>query len=344
MQKIKDKLKTNKIANMQLDPNGVCNVGCWYCPVRYAGNPKHAKGHMPKELLLKILQNLVDEKSRPDGLVSPSFNGFYTAHYNEILLYKDLRYMLELCRQFNFRFMILSNGTTLTKDKVDLIADYQDAISGLNLNIPIFSDAELWAKRVNSKPQLHKKVLDNIEYAMEKLPVWTKHKAFSVVVNGIHKNSLWGNGGWVQIGENFPIDIDMEVNNGEHAKEVEYAKKLFPDLQIYGNPSLIDRAGLLSDVIDNEEAIKHYLMSGDETKPVTGCHNGHEVGGRPFGWVHVNANGECFICCNDYDMDTTFGDFKTQTLRDFWLSDRHAEVIDESFKTMCRGCASAEFY
>ena len=47
-QVIKDKLKTQKIANMQLDPNGRCNVGCWYCPVRYHGNPEHAKTDMPK--------------------------------------------------------------------------------------------------------------------------------------------------------------------------------------------------------------------------------------------------------------------------------------------------------
>ena len=72
-QVIKDKLKTQKIANMQLDPNGRCNVGCWYCPVRYHGNPEHAKTDMPKELLRKILQNIVDEREKEDGLVSKNF-------------------------------------------------------------------------------------------------------------------------------------------------------------------------------------------------------------------------------------------------------------------------------
>jgi hypothetical protein len=24
---------------VQLDPNGLCNAKCWYCPVAYGGNP-----------------------------------------------------------------------------------------------------------------------------------------------------------------------------------------------------------------------------------------------------------------------------------------------------------------
>jgi len=341
-QVIKDKLKTQKIANMQLDPNGRCNVGCWYCPVRYHGNPEHAKTDMPKELLRKILQNIVDEREKEDGLVSKNFGGFYTGHYNEILIYKHFEYLLELCREFRFAFVVLSNGTPLTKNKVDMIAEYPDVINGLNLNTPIFSDAELWGRRVNANPNMHKKVLENIEYAIDKLPNMVRNKSFSIVINGIHNGSLYKNGGWITTGKDFPKDLDMDVHTGEHAKEVQTAKALFPNLQIYGNPSLIDRAGLLSDVIDNTKAIEKNLMKNPHME-VTGCANAGEVGGRPFGWIHVNANGECFICCNDYHMETVFGDFRTQSLEDFWITDSHAAMIDGSFKTMCRGCASAKF-
>jgi hypothetical protein len=93
----------------------------------------------------------------------------------------------------------------------------------------------------------------------------------------------------------------------------------------------------------NKSAIVRNLQRGDETKKVIGCSNGKEVGGRPVGWVHVNAAGKVFLCCNDYDMEVQFGDFKTQELKDFWGKEEHKRKIQESFDTICRGCASAIF-
>jgi len=93
----------------------------------------------------------------------------------------------------------------------------------------------------------------------------------------------------------------------------------------------------------NKDAIKRNLQRGDETKKVIGCGNGREVGGRPVGWVHVNAAGKVFLCCNDYDMEVQFGDFKIQELKDFWGSEEHQRKVQESYDTICRGCASALF-
>lgn len=76
---------------------------------------------------------------------------------------------------------------------------------------------------------------------------------------------------------------------------------------------------------------------------VKGCHNGYEVGGRTFGWLHVNSLGQAFICCNDYNFDYIFGDFNKQSLQDFWQSDLHAEVIEKSFKEICTRCTSSEW-
>ena len=343
IEEIKTKLNSVKIREMQLDPNGLCNVGCWYCPVRYRGNPTHTKNNMPKELLRKILKNIFDEKHNPDGLIHSDFYGFYTAHYNEVLLYKHFDYMLELCREFNFCTGVLSNGTTLTKQRIDLIKQYPDVVNVINLNIPIFSDAELWAKRVNSRPELHEKLLNNIRYAMDQLPEMVENNTFNVVTHGIAHPSLLKNGGWIETGENFPSDIDLDVIDGEHAKEIEFVQKLFPNLQVSPNLHLIDRAGLLSGVIDNSKAVKNNLMNNDENSIVIGCTNGHDTGGRPFGWLHVNSSGEAFLCCNDFDMETTFGDFKSQNLNDFWLTDKHAEIIDYSYKTICKGCNAAQF-
>ena len=95
--------------------------------------------------------------------------------------------------------------------------------------------------------------------------------------------------------------------------------------------------------ISIEEAIKRNLQGYNENKKVIGCGNGIEVGGRPIGWVHINAAGDAFLCCNDYDFDFKFGNFKTQELRDFWGTEEHINLVQKSYDTICRNCASAIF-
>ena len=141
---IRNKLANNKIRNMQLDPNGFCNAGCWFCPVRYVGNPEEAKTQMDPDLIDKIFTDVINERDNK-GLVHKGFNGFYTAHYNEVLLYKHFEELLKLCRKHKLIFMVLSNGTTLTPQKTDLLVKYKDVISGVCLNVPCF-EADLWAK------------------------------------------------------------------------------------------------------------------------------------------------------------------------------------------------------
>ena len=118
---IKTDFSKYKISQMQLDPFGVCNAKCWFCPVKYRGNPASGKETMSPELMEKIFVDLIEERKKENGLVSKSFNGFYTAHYNEILLYKHFDKMLELCRKYKLYTLVLSNGTTLTPEKTDLI-------------------------------------------------------------------------------------------------------------------------------------------------------------------------------------------------------------------------------
>jgi MoaA/NifB/PqqE/SkfB family radical SAM enzyme len=341
---IKDSFNKHKIAQMQLDPNGHCNAGCWFCPVAYQGNPEHAKKPMPIPLLRKIIENIVAERDREDGLVDKNFGGFYTSHYNELLLYPYLREFFEILREFKMRTMILSNGTTLTPNKADLLAEFSDVISGVNLNIPIFTSKELWAKRVNLREGMFDNMIRNVHYAMEKLPNFVQNKAFSIGINGINSNSLYTKGGWITLGPDFDtLDIDMDPVTGEHAQQVAKAKELFPGMQIYGMPSLIDRAGLLDNVISNKDAIEGHLMRKNKDKRVIGCGNGIEVGGRPVGWLHINALGDAFLCCNDYDMEIVVGNLERQEIRDFWGNDKHIEMIEKSYNTICRNCASAKF-
>jgi MoaA/NifB/PqqE/SkfB family radical SAM enzyme len=339
---IQDQFKKHKIHQMQLDPYGVCNARCWYCPVKYKGNPAHGKEVMSPELLRKIIENLIEEREKPDGLVSKNFGGFYTAHYNEILLYPHFEELLKISQEYRLCFMVLSNGVPLTPEKVDLLVKYPGVVNGICLNIPAF-EAETWSKRSGINIKQFDKLISNVNYAMEKLPNMVTNKSFSIQINGSNEYSFVDKGGWLTKGEEFPTDMDLNPETGELKTQENIARSLFPGLQIFPVPSLIDRAGLLDHIMTNKDAIKRNLQRNDENKKVIGCGNGIEVGGRPVGWIHVNASGKAFLCCNDYDMEMIAGDFKTQELKDFWAKDEHIEMVQKSYDTICRNCASAIF-
>lgn len=331
-----------KISQLQIDPYGVCNARCWYCPVKYRGNPEHGKQIMSPDLFERIIQNLIEERERPDGLVSKAFNGFYTAHYNEVLLYPHFEDILKICRKYKLVTMVLSNGIPLIPEKVDILKNYQDTLSGICLNTPAF-DAETWSKRSGINIKQFDKLISNIQYAIEQLPGMVSRRAFSIQINGVHTLSFGDNGGWLERGENFPTDIDLDVNSGELVQQLNKAKQLFPDVNMYTVPYLIDRAGALEGVISNQPAINRHLIRNNENRKVIGCANGREIGGRPIGWVHVNSRGDAFLCCNDYDMDVVIGNFQNQKLRDFWGTEEHKRKIENAYKTICRKCASAIF-
>lgn len=339
---VKQQFEKHKISQMQLDPFGVCNAKCWFCPVKYKGNPKEGKEVMSIELLEKIIVNLLEERSREDGLVSRNFNGFYTAHYNEILLYPHFEEMLKLCKKYRLHTLVLTNGVPMTPEKTDLIKQYPEVITGVCFNTPAF-EADVWSKRSGINIKQFDKLINNIKYATENLPNLVRSGALSIQVNGVNENSFSNRGGWLDKGLEFPTDIDLDQYKGELITQAKLAREMFPGVQVYEVPSLIDRAGLLDNIITNKEAIKRNLQRNDENKKVIGCGNGIEVGGRPIGWIHINAAGDAFLCCNDYDFDFKFGNFKTQELRDFWGTEEHINLVQKSYDTICRNCASAIF-
>lgn len=328
-------LLSTKITDAQIDPFGFCNAKCWFCPVRYQKNPIHAAKHMPVDLMDKILGNLASEKTSPNGVVSPNFRHFYTAHYNEILLYKHLEQMLELSRHYGFMTMILSNGVNLTEEKVEILARFKDVISGINLNIPAFEE-ELWRDRSGVVSVDFSDVVAGVKRTMKAFPEAVANGSFSIGVNIPTEHSLFESGGWMKLGPNAPkIDLSIE---GEQFQQIKLAKTLFPKLTIYPVSSLVDRAAFLSDagVIDNSDAISRFKVGGTK---VVNCSNGEK--GRIYGWLHVNALGEAFLCCNDYNFDYTFGSFVETDLKKLWFSNRHGEMIQRALGTICKNCASA---
>jgi len=318
----------SQIKLIQLDPNGLCNSGCWFCPVAYSPNPEIGKKNMPLETLIDIL---IQIKNGIGDFVASDFTFVYTAHYNEVLLYKDFEGMLKVMRDLQFRTMVLTNGIPLTPEKTDLINNYKDVVDLINFNVPS-ANADTWAKMTNRNPRIHDKIISNISYATQVLPP----QMLSIQINGINESSLPENGGWMQPLENAP-KLNLSNTDGDLATAFNDFKRIFPNINVFTNSGLVDRAGNLDEnrVMTNMPAIERYNKKGSK---VIGCSN---MGDRTQTWLHINANGDVFICCNDYNFETVFGNVNQSSIKEIWKSDLRQKTIKHSFENLCTTCSHA---
>lgn len=290
---------------IQLDPNGLCNQKCWFCPVAYLGNPESKINQMSIRVLEKVFIEITNK--RREGLITADF--LYFSHYNEVLLYKHFDRLLQFMRDFGWTGYFLTNGTTLSKKRVDQLMEYSDVNAGMCINSPSYTE-ELFEKTTGHKPRMLKMLIKNVRYAID------AGLNPGMVINGIDERSN------IVKGSEFPEELE-----GANAREYARAKELFPEIHIQDQPYLIDRAGYIDHIIKNKYP---------EGK-VVGCH-----GNRETEWLHINALGEVFVCCNDYNMDYVFGNLVTQTLDEIWGSPRHKEVINLAYEGICTSCTSAK--
>ncbi len=271
--------------------------------------------------------------------VDPNLKHIYTANYNEVLLYKNFEEMFDLYRKYGFTINILTNGTPLTKKKVDIIKKNIDVVGGILLNIPS-GDKTRWAKYVNLNEKMFDKMVNSVLYAAEELKELVLEDRFYLMVNGLNNNSLVENGGWLDILPGAP-DLNLDVESGDLAQEVILLKSLFPSIKVFPAHHLYDRAGHLADsgIIDQTSAINKYLAG--EGKKVIGCNGGLGVRSRTNEWIHINPNGDFFICCADFDFNTVYGNSNNSTIKDIWLSKERTDMIEDSYSNMCTKCSAA---
>ena len=118
-------------------------------------------------------------------------------------------------------------------------------------------------------------------------------------------------------------------------------KSIFPSIKVFPAHHLYDRAGHLADsgIIDQTSAINKYLSG--EGKKVIGCNGGLGVRSRTNEWIHINPNGDLFICCADFDFKTVYGNSNDTKLKDIWLSKERLDMIEDSYSNMCTKCSAA---
>lgn len=326
-----------KIKAVQIDVNGLCNSGCWFCPVSYAGNPKSAIRDMTINELDEIFKQLTEGKG---DFVDESLNFIYSANYNEVLLYKHFDQMLETYRKYNFKTYILTNGVALKKDRVDSISKYSDVVDGILLNIPA-SDEETWSQYTKMPKSLFNQVVDNVNYALNNIPHLNEKKwGITLMVNGIDNRSLVKNGGWIDILNNAP-QLDLDENTGTLKQQINNFKYMFPKLDITESYHLYDRAAHLEKygIFTQKTAIDKYLKT--KGSRVVGCNGGIVVRSRTNEWIHINPNGDFFICCADYDFETIYGNVNKNTIKDIWNSKERLAMIQSAYSEMCTKCSAA---
>jgi len=293
---------------IQLDPNGLCNAGCWFCPVSTLGNPKNQINQMDINLLDKIISEIVNLKG---DLINPNLHFIYGSHFNEVLLYRHFESMLEILNKNKLTIGILTNGVPLTPQKIDLINKHQPAVSMIAINAPVY-EKRLFEKRTGMKEVMFDKLIRNIDYALNNL---YNPDLLLLHINGINEHS-----NIIKL-KNFP---DLEKN--EMQNQVAIAKKLFPSIKIYEQWNLIDRAGLLKDVMLNN------IPEGE----VIGCSVK-----RDSEWLHISPKGDVFLCCNDYYMEYSYGNLKDKTIKKIWFSKERDLVNKRAFNSICKECSSA---
>lgn len=289
----------------QIDVNGKCNAKCWYCPVKYQGNPEEFAVQMSIGELDRVLGNL-----RASPLIPAAFRFLYSCHYNEVLLYKHFAELPAVFRKHGFATMILSNGTPLTPEKTDIIVANGDVIWGVTLNIPAL-DQDDWARKAGFPASRHRLLLRNLDYLHERYPASIQINC-STSPAGMLDNAM--------------------ANTPEEAEAIaESFRSRYPKFKVGLQPWLSDRAGKLA---------SHAVLTHDQhaVREVVGCAHSANDGGRVFGWVHVNARGELFLCCDDYDMEYRFGNLLEQDFAEAWCSSAHVDAIFASRQGICRTC------
>jgi radical SAM protein with 4Fe4S-binding SPASM domain len=317
------------IKYINIDPNGICNAKCWFCPVAYVGNSKENKTNMSIETMENILNQINEGRNIfvEDSTELMSFG----IHFNEVLLYPHFKEMLELHRKYKIKFGLYSNGVNLTKEKIDLIEKYRDVVTQITLNIPSLEEKQ-WSSFTGFNVKIFKKLLDNLKYAEKILsPIYDSHDFF-IMVNGVNENSLFKNGGWIDVLDNAPI-YNFDNNNGTLAQIVKNMQQVVPTIRVMGRNNLGDRTSVLSklNIISNQRAIQE-----KNNGKVIGCGLNYDQD-----TLYISATGNVYLCCVDFDYETVYANIKDKSIKEIWQGNERKKAIKKAYDGICKNCLHA---
>ena len=313
------------IKHINIDPNGVCNAKCWFCPVAYHGNPKDNRGIMSLDTMEQILKEI--DAGRGD-FVDPTIQIYNNPiHYNEMLMYPYFEEMLELHRKYNIKMYVFSNGTNLTPEKTDLIKKYKDVATDILLNVPSL-EQDQWARFTGFNPKIFPKLLNNLKYANDTLYPEFSGVQLMLFVNGISPKAKVENGGVLEVLENAPF-----YDETEHQRIVDKIKEELSNFEVILKDNMSDRTGILSElnIVSNEKYTKARQQGN-----VIGC--GLKYPDEEF---FISATGNVYLCAADFNYETTYDNIKDKSIKDIWNSQKRKEAIEKAYSGVCRDCYRA---
>jgi radical SAM protein with 4Fe4S-binding SPASM domain len=315
------------IIEIAVDPNGVCNAKCWFCPVAYVGNSKENKANMTIEMMENIFKQLDDGRGT---FVTPGTIFNHPIHFNEVLLYPHFKEMLALHRKYNIKMGVYTNGVPLTKEKVDLIKEYRDVVKNVCLNIPSLN-AEQWSLFTGFNIKIFDKLLDNLKYAEKQFFDIYGPDEFFIMANGVNEKSLFKNGGWIDVLDNAP-KYDLDNNVGTLAKIVDEMKSIFPNINVWGRNNLGDRTGILSElkIISNQSAIQEKNHG-----KVIGC------GLKYNEKLYISATGNVYVCAIDFGYETVYENINKSSIQKIWQGLNRKNAIQKTYEGICKTCLHA---
>jgi uncharacterized Fe-S cluster-containing radical SAM superfamily protein len=313
---IRAELRKNIIWFVQLDPNGICNCRCWYCPVAYGGNPKGFQHIMTLEEFRCVLDRLEEAKG---ALIDPGLSEIWMAHYNETLLHPSWFLLYEELARRGLSTITFTNGLPLTPKNVRMLEDLTPKPNtSIRVNCPA-ADPETWSKLTGRPAKLFDQILENLT-ALAGSAVLAPRSV-------IHVNTVLPGETRLALGAKVPLSPSELIANGTRAAEA--WKSRFPNLAVQNMP-LIDRAESMPEVLVEKRKLAY----------PTGC--GHiRPGGRNFAGLHISATGELFLCCMDYHMEYRYGNLLQTPLRELWGSAAHVAMLDRSLREICARCSYA---
>lgn len=322
------------IQYVQLDPNGLCNAKCWYCPVAYEGNPKSIMQNMPIDLMEDIFKQL--DAGRGD-FVDINMKMIVPYNFNEVLLYPYFKEMLELLRKYNFVIPLSTNGVNLTNSKVDLIKQYPDVVVSILLNVPSAFPDE-WAEQTGFNIKLFDKVINNIRYAVDQLPDLVKNNKLKFIFNHFDANSVDDKDGWSQLMDNAPT-IDLDLENGSAIRTKTKFKEIFPEINSVEAHEVLDRLGFFEriGIFTNAPYIIRDIKKNKEK--IIGCY--FDGDSQTENVLHINADGSVHLCCQDFNMESIFTNVKDKSLKEIWHGIERRKAIKEAYNTFCKDCQYA---
>lgn len=316
----KNRLKSDKIKVARVSVNAFCNVGCWYCPVRYADRD-FDRMNMSLEDLEKIILQLIDGKGK---YVSEDFQYIWPEHYNEILLFPKFKEMLDLFRKYKIRMVLLSNGLALNRQKADLVLEYEDVCGPIVLNVPSLNP-DLWAKYTDKPRSMFDKLYDNLLYVDTNVSpkIWT-----TIQVNGMDSES-YDSDSWTISAKNGL----EEFSQNDIRDEESLFRSTFKNSDILVQKNLTARGGFLG-----SQGIFENKTPGGR---VVGCSANIDKVNHLFDVMSINVNGDVFLCCEDYEVKTKYGNIFEESIEDIWTGTNRLDAIDKASKGICTTCPYA---